>query len=164
MKTLLVMRHGKSSWDDPSQSDYDRPLKNRGRRAAALIGAEIPRRGLTPDLVISSGAKRARKTAAIVAKTAGYTGAIELTDRLYFNGVDGYLDSLAEVADGVERVLVVGHNPHVEGVTARLTGENVSFPTAALAVIELDTESWATVRETSGRLVSVTLPRELENR
>ena len=162
MKTLLVMRHGKSSWDDPSLSDYDRPLKNRGRRAAELIGAEISRRGLTPDLVISSGAKRARKTAAIVAKAAGYTGQIELTDRIYFNGVDGYLDSLAEVADGLGRVLVVGHNPHVEGVTTRLTGEQVSFPTAALAVIELDTESWAKAGETNGRLISVMLPRELE--
>lgn len=162
MKTLLVMRHGKSSWDDPSRDDYDRPLKKRGRRAAELIGAEIQRRGLTPDLVISSGAKRARKTAAATATAVGYAGRIELTDRLYFNGVEGYLDSLAEVDDAVERVLVVGHNPHVEGLTARLTGEQVTFPTAALAVIELDTDAWAAAGEATGRLVSVTLPRELE--
>ncbi|MCP5114137.1 MAG: histidine phosphatase family protein, partial [bacterium] len=137
MKTLLLMRHGKSSWENSSLADFDRPLKKRGERAAAAIGREIQRRGLLPDLVLSSAAKRARETANIAVQSAGIQAPVDFTEDLYGTGLRGYLAVLAEVDDSHKRVLLVAHNPDIEDLVEHLTGESVTMPTAALVQVEL---------------------------
>jgi len=161
MKTLLILRHGKSSWDEPVD-DHERPLKGRGKKAALWMGQEIRVRDLIPELILSSTAKRARKTAERAARSAGYEGDIVETGDLYFTGVEGHLESLAQVSDAHQRIMIVGHNPNLENLARELTGEEVILPTAALACIELEIDSWSAITDSSGKLQFLLLPRELE--
>ena len=161
MKTLLILRHGKSSWDEPVD-DHERPLKGRGKKAAVRMGQEIRARDLMPELILSSTAKRARKTARRAARSAGYEGDIVETGALYFTGVEGHLESLAQVSDVHQRIMIVGHNPNLENLVQELTGEEVVLPTAALAGIELEVDSWSAIADSSGKLQFLLLPRELE--
>jgi len=161
LKTLLVLRHAKSSWKDTSLVDHDRPLNKRGRRDAPRMGRLIQSAGIVPDLLISSTAKRARKTAQAVAEACGYSAEIARERRFYETGPQTVLQEVAKVSDEHDTVMIVGHNPTWEGVVSELTGQYEIMPTAALARIELDIEHWSDLREGSGRLVSLWRPREL---
>ena len=163
MKTLLLLRHAKSSWDDPSLADHDRPLNGRGKASAPMMGALILERGLTPQRIVTSSAKRARKTAKLVAEACEYGGAIQREPALYLAGPDAYLAAIHAVGDApVDRLMLVGHNPDMEDLIVLLTGQAARMPTAALAVIELDVADWSQVRfDETGKLVHVWRPREL---
>lgn len=162
MKTLLVLRHAKSSWADASLADHDRPLKKRGRRDAPRMGELIRDEGLTPDLIVSSTAKRARQTAAPVAEACGYEGEVQFTRDLYHADPEEIVQVLRPLPDEAERVLIVGHNPGLEDLVEALTDGYERMPTAALAQIELPIERWADLREdTEGELIALWLPREL---
>jgi phosphohistidine phosphatase len=164
MKTLLVLRHAKSSWDDPSLDDHDRPLNARGRRDAPRMGALLRTEGLVPDLIISSDAVRARLTAEAVSAAAGHTGTIRVDGRLYLASPVEMLAVLRQVR-AAETVLIVGHNPGLEELVARLTGEQAEMPTAALARIALPIARWRDLDgDTSGTLVRLWRPRELATR
>ena len=153
MKTLLVLRHGKSSWADPSLSDHDRPLKKRGKKGARSIGAQLQEAGILPDLVISSTARRARSTARRCLEASGAQAPIELTRDLYGTGAARYLEEIGRRAgEKHSTVLVVGHNPDVEDLVAALTGESLTLKTAYLAAISLDVDSWSDLATAPGRL------------
>jgi phosphohistidine phosphatase len=159
MKTLLLLRHGKSAWNQ-AVPDRDRPLKGRGKRASARMGEELRNRDLLPDLIVSSTAKRARSTAKCVRKASGYAGKTLKTEELYMTGVERHLKVLAGVDDSHQRVLLVGHNPDLEELARQLTGQAVTLPTAALACIDLAIESWSQAAEAKGELRFVLLPSE----
>jgi phosphohistidine phosphatase len=142
MKTLLILRHAKSSWKDVAVGDHDRPLNKRGKRDAPRVGQLLRDLEVPPQLIISSTAKRARKTASLVAKECGYHGIIELHGTLYLAPPGAYLETLRRVDDAVEHVLVVGHNPGLEQLLALLTGQHAHLPTAALVQLELDVAQW----------------------
>jgi len=160
MKTLLLLRHAKSSWDDPEIADHDRPLAKRGRRDAPRMGALLREEELTPDLILSSTARRARKTAEAVAEESGYAGEIELHDEFYPGAPQDYLSALQKVWDEYQRVMVVGHNPGLEELLETLTGETLHLPTAALAQVALPIEHWIDLdEETEGTLINIWSPR-----
>ncbi len=159
MKTLLVLRHAKSSWDHPV-SDHDRPLKKRGRRAAQRIGEELRELDLLPDVIISSTAKRARKTARIIQEASGCDAEIIKTGDLYFGDVGTQISVVTNGNDIYKRVMIVGHNPSFEEIVHELSGEDIVMATATLAVIDFDVESWSAISR--GRLRLVLRPRELE--
>lgn len=164
MKTLLALRHAKSSWGDPSLDDHERPLNKRGERAAPRMGRLLLDEGLVPDVILSSTAVRARTTAKMVAEVAEFSGRMSLRDDLYLAPPSRIVAVVAELDDTVaERVMVVAHNPGMAELVAGLTGApEVSFPTAALAQIELDIESWSELaRPVDGRLVQLWRPKEL---
>jgi phosphohistidine phosphatase len=162
MKTLLILRHAKSSWGDPSLADHDRPLNARGKRDAPRMGQLLVDQDLTPDLIVSSTAKRARKTAAKVAEACGCKQEVELNGRLYHAYTEDYVHVLRKVDDQHQRVLVVGHNPGLEELVSTLSGEYQTMPTAALAHVVIDIDCWNDLRRTTtGRLVSIWLPKEL---
>ena len=163
MKTLLVLRHAKSSWKSDDTDDHDRPLNKRGKRDAPRIGDLLKEANLSPDLIICSTAKRARKTAAKVAKNCGYQGVIELKGTLYLAPPDEYLAVLRDVDDANERVMIVGHNPGLEQLLAMLTGQPIELPTSALAMVDLDIPRWNIIsRDALGQLIDLWRPRELE--
>lgn len=162
MKTLLVLRHAKSSWSDGSLPDHDRPLKGRGKRAAKKIGQAIRERGLVPDLVISSTAKRARGTAKRVVKASGYEGELALDPLLYDSGVSQQIAAVARRAAEQERVMIVGHNPTLEDLVSTLTGQEVRLTTANLAAIELAIDDWQDLPAARGKLRVLIQPRELD--
>lgn len=162
MKTLLILRHAKSSWADDDQDDHERPLNQRGKRAAPRMGQLIKEQSLIPDRILSSTAVRARATAAAVAKACGFQGDLELTRDLYLADPQSYMDVLALLDHG-DRVMVVGHNPGMEELVAALTGEEERFPTAALAHVELPIDAWAEVNLlVKGKLIHLWRPRALD--
>jgi phosphohistidine phosphatase len=162
MKTLLVLRHAKSSWDGPARDDHERPLNPRGRRDAPRMGELVREYGLIPDVVISSDAVRARLTAEAMAEAAHYAGEILLDERLYMASLDDILLLLRRVRQNAETVMIVGHNPGLEELVEQLTGERQDLPTAALAQIVLPIDRWRDLSlATRGTLMGFWRPKEL---
>ncbi len=156
MRTLFLLRHAKSSWDDPGISDIDRPLNARGLNAAAFMGEYAARRGLIPDLIIASPARRTAQTADIFREHSGFNVPIHFDERIYEASVGALMNVIAAVAENVESIMIVGHNPGIEGLIRHLTGKIEPMPTAALAVIELEERSVA------GKLKEVIRPKEAQ--
>ena len=161
MKTLLLLRHAKSSWDDPGQKDFDRPLNARGTKAAPLIGKFLLRQKVAPDLVLSSPAERARQTTALVLNAAKVAAELRYDERIYEASAARLLEVVSQIEEGVNVAMVVGHNPGMEELLLALTSEVRHVPTAALASIALDIEKWGKVREAVGRLEWFVTPKEL---
>ncbi len=162
MKTLLILRHAKSSWKHDDLADHDRPLKKRGEQAAVLMGELIRRHDLTPQRILSSTVKRALNTAELVAEACHYEGRIIATRALYGAEPDDFIEVLRKLDDADERVMIVGHNPDLELFLESLTGALESLPTAALAQIELPIDSWKKLEEdTPGKLVHFWAPSTL---
>jgi phosphohistidine phosphatase len=134
MKTLFLIRHAKSSWDDPALPDKDRPLGDRGRRDAPKMGKRLAKRDVKPDLILSSPARRALKTAEIIAKKLDYKlKDIVVDDRLYASAVHDLLNVIHKLGDKLERVILFGHNPELTELAHRLSSEITHMPTCAVA-------------------------------
>ena len=162
MKTLLILRHAKSSWKDTSLADHDRPLNKRGKQDALRMGKFLREQGLVPDRIISSTAKRARKTTTAVAKACHCEDKVELTQEFYHAGPGSYLAILQNVPDDNQRVMVVGHNPGMEALVTHLTGRMETMPTAALAHVVLPIEKWMELDyEVQGELLDLWRPKAL---
>ena len=163
MKTLVLMRHAKSSWKEAGVPDHDRPLNKRGRRAAPRMGELLAEQGPQPDVLLSSTALRARSTAEQVAETCGSRPEVKLLEKLYLAAPADYLEAIRQQPASQACVMVVGHNPGLENLLEQLSGVRASLPTAAVAAIELDLAAWSNLdTDTRGRLVSLWRPRELE--
>lgn len=168
-KLLTLLRHGKSDWDDPSLSDFARPLKRRGQRDAVRVGEHLASLGLVPDLIVSSPAVRARQTATLFAAALGYAGAIRWDERIYAANSVELMTLLRELPDGSAHVVLIGHNPGLEELVLRLAAGGfvvadgrVHLPSAAAAHILLDLPSWAMLQPRCGRLEWIVTPDDLE--
>ena len=162
MKTLLVFRHAKSSWKDERLDDHDRPLNKRGNKTVPLMGQLIADQQAVPDLIVSSTAKRAKSTATKAAKAMGYKGKIHYDKTLYMAPPRAYIHSIRQHAKTHKSVMVVGHNPGLEDLLQTMTGTVQPLPTAALAEIRLDIDSWHDLQSnTTGKLHNLWLPRAL---
>lgn len=145
MKTLVLFRHAKSSWDDECLDDHDRPLAPRGHRDAPRMGKRLARRGLVPDLLLTSTALRARETANHLAAALGLAGSrIRVERRIYLAGPDELLKVIAALDDSLGNVLLVGHNPGLTDLVNRLLPslELDNLPTAGVVAIECDIVRW----------------------
>src|SRR5271154_5359778 len=111
MKTVYLLRHAKSSWDDTSLPDFERPLNKRGEKSAPVVGEEMKKRGVKPDLVICSPAKRTKQTAKLALKEAKIDSEILYDERVYLATDSQLLSLLKELNDKVRSVLLIGHNP-----------------------------------------------------
>ena len=166
MRTLLLLRHAKSSWKHSGPSDHDRPLNKRGERDAPRVGRLLRQKRLSPGVIISSTATRAQRTAEEVAKSGGFDVAVQLERALYLADPETIVDVVRQTSTEAQRVLVVGHNPGMEELVGRLTGlsEPEPMPTAGFAHIRLEIDDWKELRVPSeGRLVNLWRPAELED-
>jgi len=154
------MRHAKSSWDDSDLADFDRPLNDRGEAAAPFMGELIAGRGLAPEEIVSSPAKRALQTATLVKESGGIEAPIRLDERIYEAGAQTLKQVASEFRDELDIMMMIGHNPGFEGFVSFLTGRQESMPTAALAVIDLDIDKWSDVKNGEGDLIEVIRPKE----
>lgn len=143
MKTLLLMRHAKSDWDDQSLVDHERPLNARGEKDAPKMGKHLVELGLIPDLILCSTAVRAKMTAEAVAAETGYdSDKIVFHSELYLPRVDTMLDLTEELPEEKNTVLIVSHNPGISQFLGRLAGNFLNvpeMPTCAVARLELYT-------------------------
>ncbi|MGB8507972.1 MAG: histidine phosphatase family protein [Pyrinomonadaceae bacterium] len=143
MKTLLLLRHAKSDWGQPGRRDFVRPLNKRGLRDAPLVGAFLHSQRIRPDLLLCSPAERARMTASLVAGSAQLRIEPRFDERIYEASAASLVEVIREVEDKAHVVLLVGHNPGLSDLIAKLTGEVRHMATAALARITLEVEHWS---------------------
>lgn len=170
MPRLLLLRHAKSSWEDPSRTDFERPLNGRGRASAPAMGEFMARRGLLPQRVVCSGAQRALETFALILPHLSADMDITVTRRLYEADGEGYLKAIRTAGGTAGTMLLVGHNPAMEDVAAILAvaGEATAlaqmqskFPTCGLAVIDFDGPRWRDVGPGAGRLTGFHTPASI---
>jgi phosphohistidine phosphatase len=162
MKTLLILRHGKSSWKNAELADHDRPLKKRGKRDAGKMGNLIKYEGLEPEIILTSTAKRAADTAKIVADTSGFDGDIRFHRTIYHGDILDYLELLISLDPEINTVMIVGHNPGLEEFLSDLIDVVEWMPTGTLAQVALDIEDWSDIEEiTTGKLINLWRPREI---
>ncbi|HQZ96992.1 MAG TPA: histidine phosphatase family protein [Pyrinomonadaceae bacterium] len=160
MKTLFILRHAKSSWADAEMSDFERPLNDRGLKVAAFMGELMADKGLEPYLILSSPAVRARTTAEIVKRSGKLDAEIRYEHRIYEASPQTLRQTISEIDGAYRSVLLVGHNPGIEGLIRFLTGEIEPVPTAALAVIDLNLDEWPYIDEGRGTLRKLYRPKE----
>jgi phosphohistidine phosphatase len=164
---LYLLRHAKSSWDDPSLADHDRPLAPRGKRDSKRMAAEVRRLDPRPELVLCSSS--ARTTATLKRIGDAVAGAeISVEDGIYAASARELLERLHRVADGVDSVLVIGHNPGLHDLALLLAagGEELDrlrakYPTAALASLSVARASWSGLGPGDAELVAYVVPRDL---
>lgn len=170
-RTLCLLRHAKSSWDDPAQDDHDRPLAPRGREAAPRIGAWLEEHAPRVDLVLCSSAARASETWALVQPSLGYRPDVRELGDLYHAGPAELLEIVRDAPDEAGMITVVGHNPALEDFAEELVGDGDpklrrrmkrKFPTAALALITFETRRWQEVAPGTGTLAAFTRPKDLQ--
>lgn len=170
MKRLTVLRHAKSSWDNPDVDDFDRTLNDRGRKAAWRMGREFAKRNFRFDVVLASPAARVRETLDGVREKFELDAPIRFDDRIYLATAERLLGLVHELPEAIERPLLVGHNPGLHQLVVQLVRDGVKeraslndgFPTAAVAVIDLPADTWRQVEPATGTLVELILPRELD--
>lgn len=172
MKTLTLLRHAKSSWDDPVSRDFDRPLNGKGQRAALAVGRYLRSEGLTFDHVVASPAVRIVETVEQVEAGYGSELAPVWDKRVYLASAGSLLDVVHELPAQAGTVLLVGHNPGLEDLVLTLIPDRAGdalrdsveekFPTAAIAEMAFDVADWSAIRAESGTLIRFTRPRDLD--
>lgn len=159
MRRLMLMRHAKSDWGAAFSADHERPLNERGRKAAQTMGLVIRSMGEVPNRVIASTAVRARSTAELARIAGGWACPLELDDRLYGAGTGEALLVAAEYGGDEERILLVGHEPTWSQLISKLTGARAQVKTATVAAIDLERESWMGGGRSAGSLAYILHPR-----
>lgn len=167
MQRLIVMRHAKSSWADPGQRDFDRPLNRRGQRSAGLVGAWLREKGYLPRQALVSSAQRTRETWAGVAAEVGAAVPVAFVPNLYEAAVETVLEVLRRQGTA-DCVLLLGHQPGIGGFAERILSsapgdsDFATYPTAATTVIDFEGADWGTVGWRDGQLRDFVVPRRLE--
>ena len=142
MKTLMLMRHAKSSIGEKHQEDWSRPLNKRGRKNAIAMAKLLKEKEAVPQLIVASTAVRARQTCELLTEELNFRGDVHYLSSLYGGEVDTYLYEIKELNDLAGCVLVVGHNPVLESLLQMLTGKVESLPTSAIACLAVPFEHW----------------------
>jgi phosphohistidine phosphatase len=161
MKTLTLVRHAKSSRDDPGLPDRDRPLNDRGRHDAPAMGQRLAGRGAKPELVVASPALRALTTAQLVADGLGLArGKIVVDERLYASSAGRLLEVVRALDARLERVMLVGHNPEFTELAHRLSNSIEDMPTCAVAEFRFDVGSWSDIGNAAPAKVTFDTPKD----
>ena len=171
MLRLLLLRHAKSAWNDASQTDFERPLNERGLKAAPKMGKYIANRKTEPELVLISSATRARQTTELALAQFKSKPHIQILDELYnFSGFQSMLNIIRNKGEKHSPLMVIAHNPTIEELAYELTGTgnnaaralmNQKYPSAGLAILDFDIKQWADLQTGVGTLISFTHPKDL---
>lgn len=168
MRSLYLLRHAKSDWDNSSLADFDRPLSKRGLSAAPRMGKFMADHGYIPELILCSTAKRTRQTLNAILPHFGDVRNIDLTDRIYSGGAQEYFNLISSQDIEARSILLIGHNPSIQGLALALSGSGdqkmmremaEKYPTAGLSVITFEIDSWNKLDQGAGHLEHFTTPR-----
>ncbi len=171
MKSLTVLRHAKSSWDDLSLEDFNRPLNDSGWKAARRMGRELKKRDVKFDLIIASPAARVRETIDGLTQKLRLNVEIRFEPGMYAASEGMLLKIVRDIRESAHAPLLVGHNPGLQQLLLALTNEESDdlrsrvekkFPTAALATVELPAHRWTEVKPATGKITELILPKELD--
>lgn len=161
MKHLYLIRHAKSSWSDPKLSDFARPLNKRGKRDAPLMGDRLSSVSPKPEIIISSPAKRARRTARLIGGKLGFSKKdIILDDQLYTFAREGLLDVITKTPDSFNVLAAVGHNYGITECAEWLSGENLdNIPTCGIVLLKFSVSSWSLIGPDTARVLLFDYPK-----
>ena len=169
VRTVILLRHRKSSWSDPTLADLDRPLALRGERASRRIAKYIRRKKIRPALILCSTSLRTRQTLEAIEPSLGKGSSVELEPRLYAATEGELLERLRALPESVNSVMLIGHNPGLHELARVLASRGADlarleekFPTGALATLVVDSENWVALKPGDGELVDYVVPRELD--
>jgi len=171
VKTIYLLRHAKSSWDDAALPDFQRPLAPRGRKAAPRLGTYMAQHGLVPDRVLCSAARRAVETWQAVSEALGDQVEVQVREDLYHATPGSLLDAVRHLPPEVQSVLLIGHNPTFEDLALALAGSGEEealeeldrkYPTGAMAILDFPVQDWNEVREGTGWLRAFVRPKDLK--
>lgn len=158
MLNLTLIRHAKSSWDDPSLDDFDRPLNKRGLFTAPLVAQKLKIELPMPDLILCSPAKRAIQTADFFKSDKSI---FEIKENIYFVGLDEILEIIKQINPSHSNVWLFGHEPHLSELVEFLTGESIKkFPTCAVFQISFTAKKWTNIKEKSGKIIFSLIPKD----
>jgi phosphohistidine phosphatase len=160
-RTLYILRHAKSSWENTALPDFDRPLNERGLGGARLVGNYLKSINAPVSLVVSSPARRTTETTRIVIESSGFDVPVKFDERIYEASLRHLLEVLSDIDDKEKAVLLVGHNPGMEQLVECLTLHEQSMPTAALAKVALNVGSWQGIKRGAGELEWSVTPKTL---
>jgi phosphohistidine phosphatase len=167
MKNLLLMRHGKSSWNDESLSDFERPLKKRGKRDVPIMAELLVKKDLIPQIILSSPSKRTRQTTKLANRIFELDKKnIHSIDNFYMANWHDFLPAIQQINDEINSIMIVGHNPSLELFLQSLTGEFRKMPTSAVAYIKIPITSWTEFDESlkSIELVKLWKPKKIREK
>lgn len=161
-RTLFLVRHAKSSWDDPDLADHARPLNKRGKRDAAAMAQRLAHRPSRPELIVTSPATRARRTAEAMAAALGFEPESLVVDpRIYDATVTRLLEVIRSLDDRHARVMLVGHHPGVSDLVTALANAKIEkMPTCSVAEVRCEVPSWTDVRDGGAALVELLTPKD----
>ncbi len=164
MKTVYLIRHAKSDWQDVTLKDFDRPLNNRGHRVAPKMGQMLASKGINPELILSSPALRAKTTAIYLAEQLTYDPEkIHYVKRIYEASVRELLHVICAIDDQFDTAFLIGHNPAMSYLSEVLTGETIgNMPTCAIVAVEFELQSWEMVSPDTGVLKFFHFPKEFD--
>ena len=162
MKTLVLVRHAKSSWKNPDLTDRERPLNDRGKRDAPFMGKLLGEKGVTPDLIITSPANRAMSTARIIARELRYPADdIAVIESLYMGDTEEFLRILHDLNDSHGAVMIVGHNPEITIFTSFITGDHIdNMPTCGIVCADFAIDEWKAVSRGNGEMRFFEYPKK----
>jgi phosphohistidine phosphatase len=168
MRTLCLFRHAKSSWDDPTLADHERPLAPRGMRAAPVVADHLQTMEIVPQVVLCSSARRTVQTLELIRDAIPAECDVHIEDGLYHGTVDALLGRLRDLPDSAHTVMLIGHNPELQELALLLTGSGAQsglmarkFPTAAAATLDADIDHWSDLSTRCARLRWFVRPRDL---
>jgi phosphohistidine phosphatase len=162
MKTVYLVRHAKSSWNDPDLEDFERPLNKRGRKSALLMGTVLKKLEAAPDLVISSPANRAAMTARMLADAIRYPlEKIQYSETIYLSDENVLIRFLRNIKDSVNQAMLIGHNPGLTELVNYIGDQRINnIPTGGVCCIDLKITSWKDIREHGGQLRFFEFPKK----
>lgn len=164
MKKVYIIRHAKSSWSDLSLDDFDRPLKKRGKEDIKVISKWLKKRGIKPDIVISSPAKRAKKTLKTLEEILNIDKDVIKFDKgIYEAHVQYLVDMLSKLDDRYGSVFIIGHNPSLNELAEHLSDTIITnIPTSGVVAIELDIDKWNEIKNKKGKILFFIYPKKLK--
>lgn len=162
MKKIYLIRHAKSSWSDFSLADFDRPLNKRGKKNAPFMGKILKKKNVSPDIILSSSAKRAKKTIKAISKELGCKDKIIFDKNLYACSTQYILNTVVELDNKIETIFIVGHNPELNMFVERFVDFNQNIPTCGIVELEFNCQKWKDINTLNVNLKSFIYPKQFQ--
>lgn len=162
MKKLFIMRHAKSSWDNIFLNDYDRPLNSRGKSDLRKMAIHFSKKNIKPNLLLSSGAKRAKKTAKVIIKKLKFTNIFIVNDTIYESNEDNLLFIIKNLENIYHTVFLIGHNPGLNMLVYDLINFDKNIPTCGVIELEFNCNTWQEINKNNVEFVSFEFPKKIK--